>query len=267
VHTHHIDRTDDYTDNNAWYRQMAAGWARRMITGDSPGTWAQNTDLEIRFAVQQLQLRPGDRVLDLGCGWGRHSFPLAAYGLNVTSLDLSSELLTLARYSARRQNLSINWIEADITDLPLRGSFDAIAQFCGNLMTWFSTRERTLDVLWDVANLLRPGGRLLLGTEDWQPELPPRSQHWDEWQGGAAIYRQKYDRQCRVSHTQTVIFGPAHERHEYRRQTWWPSHHDMEMLFAQVGLAVCGKTNGFVNRPFDPEQSGLVYVLAREENG
>jgi hypothetical protein len=41
----------------------------------------------------------------------------------------------------------------------------------------------------------------------------------------------------------------------------------MEMLFAQVGLAVCGKTNGFVNRPFDPEQSGLVYVLAREENG
>jgi 2-polyprenyl-3-methyl-5-hydroxy-6-metoxy-1,4-benzoquinol methylase len=256
-------RTLDYADNNAWYRQMAAGWARRMITGDSPGAWAQNTDSEIRFAVQQLRLQPGDHILDLGCGWGRHSLPLAAYGLRVAGLDLSPELLTLARYNARRHGLSINWIEADIAHLPLRGSFDAVVQFCGNLMTWFPTCERTLDALWDVANLLRPGGRLLFGTEDWQPELPPRSQHWDEWQGGAAIYRQRYDQHQRLSTTQTVIFGPKHERHEYRRQTWWPSYHDMEALFARAGLTICGRYNGFIDQGFDPSQRGLVYVLAR----
>jgi 2-polyprenyl-3-methyl-5-hydroxy-6-metoxy-1,4-benzoquinol methylase len=256
--------TLDYTDNNAWYRQMAAGWARRMITGGSPGAWAQNTDLEIQFAFRQLGLRPGDRILDLGCGWGRHSLPLAAYGLDVTGVDLSSELLALAHYHAQRQNLPIHWVEADIAALPLRGSFDAIAQFCGNLLTWFPTRERALDALWDVAGLLRPGGRLLLGTEDWEPDLPPRSQHWDEWQGGAAIYRQRYDQFERVSHTQTVVFGPGHERREYRRQTWWPSHHDMDTLFAQVGLTVCGRYNGFIDRPFDPGLGGLVYVLARE---
>jgi SAM-dependent methyltransferase len=257
----------DYTDtanNNAWYRQMAADWARRMIKGDSPGAWAHHTDNEIHFAIQQLDLRPGDRILDLGCGWGRHSLPLASYGLQVTGLDLSAELLTLARYNAQRRDLSINWIEADITRLPLRGGFDAIAQFCGNFMTWFPSRQRALDVLWDVVNLLRPGGRLLIGTEDWQPELPPRSQHWDEWQGGAAIYRHRYDQRQRLSTTQTVIFGPQHERHEYRRETWWPSHLDMERLFAQVGLTVWGRYNGCGGRPFDPGQNGLIYVLARE---
>jgi hypothetical protein len=67
-----------------------------------------------------------------------------------------------------------------------------------------------------------------------------------------------------MSHTQTVIFGPDHERHEYRRQTWWPDHTDMEALFAQAGLVVCARYNGCVDRPFDPDASGLVYVLARE---
>jgi SAM-dependent methyltransferase len=257
-------RTREYTDNSAWYRQIAAGWARRMITGDSPGAWAQNTGIEIQFAVRQLRLRPGDNILDLGCGWGRHSLQLAAYGLHVTGLDLSSELLALAQYNAQRQKLAVNWIEADIADLPLRGSFDAIAQFCGNLLTWFPTRESALDILWNVTGLLRSGGRLMLGSNDWEPELPLRSQDWDEWQGGAAIYRQRYDQSQRVSHTQTVVFGPKHERREYRRQTWWPSHQDMEALFAQVGLTVCGRYNSFIDRSYDPGQRGLIYVLVRD---
>ena len=251
-----------HSDNNAWYRQIAAGWARRMLTGEL--AWAQHTDTEAQFAVSQTGLRPGDRVLDLGCGWGRHSLELAAYGLRVTGVDISRELLTLARYNARRHGVHINFIEADIANLPLRGQFDAIAQFCGNLMTWFPTPEATLDVLLDVAHLLKPGGRFMFGDPDWTPELPARHQNWDEWQGGAAIYRHKYDAQHRIAHTQTVIFGPDHARHEYRRQTWWPDCAAMEALFAQAGLTVCGHYNGCAKLPYDPNRCGLVYVLACE---
>ncbi len=255
----------NHQDNIAWYRQIAAGWARKMITGDSPAAWAHNTEAEIQFAIKHLQLQPGDRLLDLGCGWGRHSLPLAAYGARVTGLELSGELLSLARHNARRHDLAINWIEADIAHMPLRGQFDAIAQFCSNMLTWFTGPERTLEVLWDVVSLLRPGGRLLFGTTDWQPDLPPRSQTWDEWRGGAAIYRQKYDHQRRIAQTQTVIFGPDHKRHEYHRQTWWPSIGEMEALFAQVGLTVCRRSNACADVPYAPDQPGLVYVLAYEE--
>jgi 2-polyprenyl-3-methyl-5-hydroxy-6-metoxy-1,4-benzoquinol methylase len=257
--------TLDHKSNLDWYRQIAAGWARRMINGISPAAWADDTETEIHFAITHLQLDPTDRLLDIGCGWGRHSLPLAAYGLCVTGVDLSHELLTLARYHARRRGLTVTWVEADVANMPLRGTFDAIVQFCGNFMTWFTDRERALEALWTVATLLRPGGRMLLGTNDWELELPYRSQQWDEWPGGAAIYRQRYDAQQRIAESQTVIFGPQHQRLEYRRQTWWPSHEDMEILFAQVGLRIRGRYNAYVDAPYNPDQGGLIYLLARED--
>lgn len=243
---------------------MAASWARRLITGTSPAAWADETEAQVQFAVRQLHVRPGDRVLDLGCGWGRHSLALAGYGARVTGVDVARDLLTLARYSARRQQLHVDWVEADAAALPLRGPFDAIAQFCGNMLTWFATPERTLDALWSVANLLRPGGRFLLGARDWRPELPARSQHYDEWQGGAAIYRQRFDRELRLAQTQTVVFGPDHRRAEYRSQVWWPSPAEMERLFHQVGLVVVRRSNVYADQPYNASAPGLIYVLARE---
>lgn len=255
--------TINHSDNVAWYRQVASGWARRLITGDSPEAWAQNTDIEIRFALKHLHLQSSSRLLDLGCGWGRHSLSLAAYGLHVTGVDISSELLTLARYNAQRRKLHVEWVEADIADMPLEGPYDAIAQFCGNFLTWFEDRDRTRDVLWNVSSLLRPGGWLLVGTERWRPELPLRAQDWNEWNGGAAIYRHTYDQEQRIARSQTVVFGPQHERREYHRQRWWPSHGDMEALFEQVGLRQVSRFNAYDAAPYDARQLGLVYVLER----
>lgn len=256
--------TTTLSENVAWYRQIAAGWARRMIAGDSPGAWASNTDTEVHYARMQLDLQPGDHLLDLGCGWGRHSLPLAAYGIHVTGVDVSHELLTLARHNARRHDLAVRWIEADIAQLPLRGSFDAVAQFCGNFLSWLADREQAREVLWNVARLLRPGGRLLIGKNSWQPDLPSRAQRWDEWRGGAAIHRHRYDQRQRIAHSQTVVFGPEHERHEYHRCRWWPSRMDIETLFADVGLSVLLRTNTYADAPFDATQCGLIYVLERD---
>ena len=252
-----------HQDNLAWFRQLATHWARRLVIGIPPAAWASDTTTQVQFAVRQLRLRPGDRVLDLGCGWGRHSVPLAAQGMDVTGLDVSGDLLALARHHARRHGLGIGWIEADVADLPFHGTFDAVVQFCGNLLTWFPHRTQAQRALRTVASLLKPGGRILLGRADWQAELPPRAQDWDEWHGGAAIYRQRYDPQRRIAHAQTVVFDPAHRRHEYHRRTWWPAHQDMEELFEAAGLAVQFRSNAYHETPFDPGLPGLIYVLER----
>ncbi|MEP0761758.1 MAG: class I SAM-dependent methyltransferase, partial [Chloroflexota bacterium] len=158
-------------------------------------------------------------------------------------------------------------VEGDIAHAPLRGPFDAVAQFCSNLLTWSPDADHARALLERVAGLLRPGGRLLFGSEDWQPELPARAQRWDEWQDGAIIYRQRFDAQRRLAHHQTVIFGPAHRRQEYHHQTWWPSREEMEALFAEAGLCVMGRFNGCAEVPYDPHVPGLIYVLERGETG
>ncbi len=249
--------------SDIWQRQMAAGWVRRIITGDSPGEWAHNTDAEIQFAISVLNLRRGDHILDLGCGWGRHSVPLAHFGLRVTALDVSHELVTLARYNAQRAGVDVKWIESDIATAPVSGTFDAIVQFCGNFLTWFSSRTQALQVLRQVVTFLKPGGRLLLGQPDWQPHLPQRAQDYEEWQGGAAIYRHRYDEELRMAHKQVVIFGPEHERREFTRLTWWPSQHDMESLFEQAGLEICARFNTCSLAPYNSADKGLIYLLQR----
>src|SRR5690606_39603267 len=60
---------------------------------------------------------------------------------------------------ARRRRVQVNWVQADVARLPLRGPFDAVAQFWGNLITWFADRDETLAVLKRLSSVLRPGGR------------------------------------------------------------------------------------------------------------
>ena len=63
--------------------------------------FTKNTVREVDFLLEELSLQPGDSILDVGCGTGRHSIELAKRGYAVTGLDLSSEMLARAADAAR----------------------------------------------------------------------------------------------------------------------------------------------------------------------
>jgi cyclopropane fatty-acyl-phospholipid synthase-like methyltransferase len=124
---------------------------------------AEETRREAEGALAMLGLDPGSRLLDLACGWGRHAREFARAGLRVTGLDLSAELLRLARReeAKRRGRARVHWVRADMRHLPFREGFDAVASLFSSL-GYFGSDDADLEVLRGVRAALRPGGALLL---------------------------------------------------------------------------------------------------------
>lgn len=72
--------------------------------------FTKNTVAEVDFLLEELSLRPGDCILDVGCGTGRHSIELARRGYTVTGLDLSAEMLARAEQAAKAASVSVRWV-------------------------------------------------------------------------------------------------------------------------------------------------------------
>lgn len=75
---------------------------------------------------QALAEKYGDPILELMCGTGRLTIPLAKKGLKITGLDISPEMLAVARQKTEESDLSLNWIEADGRDFSLEEKFNFI---------------------------------------------------------------------------------------------------------------------------------------------
>lgn len=133
----------------------------------------QHTEEQAEFAMRALGLRPGQRVLDVCCGPGRHCLALARRGLAVTGVDRDTSLLALGRQRAQAAGLAVQWVAADARHLPRIGPFHgALCMFT----SWGYAAEpaANLRVLSGVAQHLVPGGRFLLDVPHlaWLTEHP-----------------------------------------------------------------------------------------------
>ena len=140
-------------------------WYERFFGDDYLAVYAPRltgaaTAAEAAFAARALGLRPGDRVLDLGCGTGRHAAALAGAGMRVVGLDLSAAYLRAARSGPGGRRCG--WVRADVRAVPFAGRFDAAV----SMFSAFGYFDEAGDAaaLASAAAALRPGGALLIDT-------------------------------------------------------------------------------------------------------
>jgi cyclopropane-fatty-acyl-phospholipid synthase len=125
---------------------------------------AQEAKLDL--VCRKLGLKPGMRVLDVGCGWGSFALHAAGnYGVTVVGVTLSSEQAILARKRAADAGLtgSVDIRVQDYRDVP-DGPFDAISSIGMSEHVGRAEMPRYTAALF---NLLRPGGRLLNHAISW----------------------------------------------------------------------------------------------------
>ena len=135
-----------------------AGWAHfaplQALTTEPAGRL-------VRFA----DIRPGDHVLDVACGTGVVAVTAARRGATVTGLDLTPQLLDVARDNAQVAGVDVDWHEGDAEHLPFPAdSFDVVVSQFGHM---FAPQP---DVaLGEMLRVLKPGGTIAFST--WPPEL------------------------------------------------------------------------------------------------
>lgn len=110
----------------AWFNALAAFLGPAYLRN----AFTKGTEQEVAFLVDALGLTPGMRVLDVGCGPGRHSLALARRGCDVTGVDLSPEFVDLARRAATDEGLRARFEVLDVRDLAFAGEFDAAICLC-----------------------------------------------------------------------------------------------------------------------------------------
>jgi len=122
-------------------------------------SFTKGTDQEVGFLVDELGLRPGMRVLDVGCGPGRHAHALAGRGLEVVGVDISQRFVDLATRDAPP---GATFVRADARALAYDAEFDAAISLCQGAFGLAGGPGAPLDgdadVLDGIARALRPGG-------------------------------------------------------------------------------------------------------------
>jgi SAM-dependent methyltransferase len=119
---------------------------------------------EVDFLIEHLHLVPGMRVLDVGCGTGRHAVELSKRGYRVTGVDISNGMLAEARKAAVGAGVTVEWVRSPAQDFVASSPFDAAYSVCEGALSLLSledTFDRDVQVFARIFAALKPGAPAL----------------------------------------------------------------------------------------------------------
>jgi len=149
------------TQPHHWFEPIADHLGRAYLRY----SFTKGTEQEVAFLVDALALEPGMRVLDVGCGPGRHAHALARRGLEVVGVDISQRFVELAAEDAPP---GATFQRADARALGFEAEFDAAISLCQGAFGLTGGPGAPLDgdgvVLAGMARALRLGGRLAVSA-------------------------------------------------------------------------------------------------------
>lgn len=120
------------------------------------------SEAEVDFVEEVGHLEPGNHVLDLMCGYGRHTLELAKRGYRVTAIDNSPEYVEEVNTKSANENLPVKASCSGAVQMQLNETFD-MAICMGNSFAFFC-EEEAMAILRNLSDHLRPGGKFLINT-------------------------------------------------------------------------------------------------------
>ena len=143
-----------------WYEELFENYAIKY----DREKFTQGTIGECDFIEKEINYDRNTRILDIGCGTGRHSIELATRGYQVVGIDLSESLLKRAKQKALERNLQIDFQKRDARNLSFFEEFDLVIMICEGAFSLMETDEMNFQILQNAANALKSNGKLIFTT-------------------------------------------------------------------------------------------------------
>jgi len=224
----------------------------------------ERTEAETRFIEASLGVPPGAEVLDLACGFGRHTIGMAQRGFRMTGLDFNSRYLEIAAADAVAAKVGVTWRTGDMRALGVERGFDAIYSYFTSF-GYFDDDDNE-RVLAEVARALRPGGRFLLEMTNRDYLLThPEQRTWTQRDDGALLMEETSldPVTSRVVSRQMLIDpqGGTQVTKEYSLRAYTCA--ELTSLLRRHALDVTTVTGGANGEVYGPESRRLALVAER----
>lgn len=175
-----------------WYKD---GWSLDIKNH----SWTEDTIRQVDFLIKTLKLTGKERILDLACGFGRHSLELARRGFSVVGIDITKDYVEDAMAQARNENLPADFLHMDIRDVSFHEEFDIVLNMADGAIGYLENEEENLKIFDVVAKALRPGGKHVMDimSADYADTHFPCNL-WDSGEKGITLSRFEWERESKI---------------------------------------------------------------------
>ena len=147
--------------NPKWYKE----YFEEMGIEYEDYPFTQNTENEVKWMIKEYLTNTEMKILDVGCGTGRHAINLATKGYNnITAVDLSPSMIRAAKETAKAKNVQVDFRLCDARELPFENEFDAAICLCEGAFGLLENDTENYKVLRAVHKSLKKHGIFILTT-------------------------------------------------------------------------------------------------------
>lgn len=141
-------------------KPMESDWYKRIWTLDiQDQSWVEDTVRQVDFVIEKLHLGGNEKILDLACGFGRHSLELARRGFSVTGVDITAAYVQFAGEQAQKEGLCADFLCCDIREVRLNQEFDIVLSMADGAIGYLENETENEKIFAVVSRALKRGGR------------------------------------------------------------------------------------------------------------
>lgn len=219
------------------------------------------TEAEVAALVKYLELDQPASILDLACGFGRHTNRLAALGHRMTGIDLTPGFLEIARRDAQARGVQVEYRQGDMRDLDDQEKFERV-MLVFTAFGYFED-EGNLLVLKNVARALKPGGLFVFDIQNRDVYLKHIAPAFViEKEGNFMIDRISFDPISGRSENRRIVLRDGKRKDKPFSIRLYNATEIRELL-GRAGLAVHQVYNGWEGTPLSADSRRMVIVARK----